>query len=84
MAPQVRQARPDMRITARLIAALAIAATLVAAGSTFFQARQERRGLWDDLNRRGEILSQTFGDLVQSALESGSQRRLEDVLADER
>ncbi|MDE1975865.1 MAG: trehalose-6-phosphate synthase [Elusimicrobia bacterium] len=69
-----------MRITARLIVALAIAATLVAAGSTFFQARQEKRGLLDDLNRRGEILSQTFGDLVQSALESGSRRRLEDVV----
>ncbi|HVA67012.1 MAG TPA: trehalose-6-phosphate synthase [Elusimicrobiota bacterium] len=70
-----------MRITARLIVALAISATLVAAGSTFFQARQERRSLLNDLNRRGEILAETFGDIVQSGVESKSPRRLDEIVA---
>ncbi|MHB2026667.1 MAG: alpha,alpha-trehalose-phosphate synthase (UDP-forming) [Elusimicrobiota bacterium] len=69
-----------MRITARLIVALALSAAMVAAGSTFFQARDERRGLINDLTRRGATLSTALGGAIQSALESGNRKTLARII----
>ena len=65
-----------MRITARLIAALAMAAAAVVAGATFLQMRTERLRLMDDLERRGSILAESIDTAIDPALFERDRKRI--------
>ena len=56
-----------MRITARLIVALALAAAAVVAGATYLQMRGERARLLEDFERRGSILAESIDTAVDPA-----------------
>ncbi|MBI3297482.1 MAG: trehalose-6-phosphate synthase [Elusimicrobia bacterium] len=66
-----------MRITARLIVALALTAALVAAGSTYFQMRAERGRLVEDLERRSAILAESIDTAVDPASFPRERKRIE-------
>ncbi|MBI3563574.1 MAG: hypothetical protein HY079_00085, partial [Elusimicrobia bacterium] len=65
-----------MRITARLIVALAVAAGIVVAGATYVQMRTERLRLKEDLERRGSILAESIDTAIDPALFQRDRRRI--------
>jgi alpha,alpha-trehalose-phosphate synthase [UDP-forming] len=69
-----------MRLSLRLIVFLVIGITLV----TFFvarnQVRSEKAGLRADLQRRAEILAESLQEIVEPALERGSQSQLRRIV----
>jgi trehalose 6-phosphate synthase len=65
-----------MRITARLIVALALAAGLVAGGATFVQMRAERARLLEDLERRSSILAESIDTAVDPAFYRRDARKI--------
>lgn len=66
-----------MRITARLIAALALAAGIVVGGATYVQMRAERSRLVEDLERRGSMLAESIDTAVDPASFQRDRRRIE-------
>jgi trehalose 6-phosphate synthase len=65
-----------MRITARLIVALAVAAGVVVGVATFVQMRTERARLKEDLERRGSILAESIDTAVDPALFKRDGKRI--------
>src|SRR6185312_1147800 len=72
-----RNGRARVRITARLIAALALAAAAVVAGATFVQMRTERARLLEDLERRGSILAESIDTAIDPALMERDGKRID-------
>ena len=64
-----------MRITARLIVALALAAGAVVTGTTFVQMRTERHRLLEDLERRSSILAESIDTAIDPALFPRDRKR---------
>lgn len=65
-----------MRITARLIVALALTAGIVVGGATYIQMRAERARLVDDLERRSAILAESIDTAVDPALFQRDRRKI--------
>ncbi|MEK7383256.1 MAG: trehalose-6-phosphate synthase, partial [Elusimicrobiota bacterium] len=66
-----------MRITARLIVALALTAGLVVGGATYIQMRAERGRLVEDLERRSAILAESIDTAVDPAAFQRDRKRIE-------
>ena len=62
-----------MKITLRLIISLLIATTLVVAGFSYFQAKNEEKRLNEELRLRTTVLAKTFKEAVESFLERTDQ-----------
>jgi trehalose 6-phosphate synthase len=54
-----------MRVTTRLIVSIVLAASLVSAGWTWFQARIERAHLREELNHRGTLLAESLREAAE-------------------
>lgn len=54
-----------MRVTIRLVVSIVLAATLVSAGWTWFQARSERANLLDELDHRGALLAESLREATE-------------------
>jgi alpha,alpha-trehalose-phosphate synthase [UDP-forming] len=66
-----------MRITARLIVALALTAGLVVGGATYIQMRAERARLVEDLERRSAILAESIDTAVDPAAFQRDRKKIE-------
>ena len=66
-----------MRITARLIVALALTAGLVVGGATYIQMRAERARLIEDLERRSAILAESIDTAIDPALFQRDRKKIE-------
>lgn len=62
-----------MRITLRLILSLVFIITVVVAGFTYWQVRQERLALLDEMKRRASVLATGLQDTIEPVL-AGSDR----------
>ncbi len=65
-----------MKITVRLIVSLVLAATLVAALSSYLQVQSDRERLTEELNVRSTILAEGMQESVQGLLNTASLARL--------
>ncbi len=54
-----------MRVTTRLVVSIVLAAALVSAGWTFYQARGERAHLLEELNHRGALLAESLREATE-------------------
>jgi trehalose 6-phosphate synthase len=61
-----------MRVTARLVGAIWISALVIMAGFAFFQVREERGRLEQDLARRAALLGEGLKEAVEPAVRKGS------------
>ena len=66
-----------MRITLRLIVALAVTVAGVAAFSAYFHVGQERSRLQDELERRSRLLAESLQESVQPAIETDTLANLQ-------
>jgi trehalose 6-phosphate synthase len=62
-----------MKITLRLIISLLIATTIVVAGFSYFQAKNEEKRLNEELRLRTTVLAKSFKEAVESFLERTDQ-----------
>jgi trehalose 6-phosphate synthase len=62
-----------MKITLRLIISLLIVTTIVVAGFTYFQAKNEEKRLNEELRLRTTVLAKTFKEAVEAFLERTDQ-----------
>jgi trehalose-6-phosphate synthase len=69
-----------MRITLRLIISIVVVVTLVASLSTFFQARQEKERMTDELERRAGILAESLQETVEPLLEKDTPQKLQKIV----
>jgi trehalose-6-phosphate synthase len=69
-----------MRLSLRLILFLVAGITLVTFLVARNEVRSEKRGLRDDLQRRAGILAESLQEIVEPALESGSQQQLRRIV----
>ncbi len=69
-----------MRFTVRLLAAIWISSLVVVAAFAFFQIREERQRLAQDLERRAQLLGQGLKEAVEPVVARGSTVRLEGIL----
>jgi trehalose 6-phosphate synthase len=70
-----------MRIAARLVGAIWLAALVVTGGFTYVQVSEERRRLFDDMERRAATLGDGFKEAAEPALARGSRTALERLAA---
>jgi len=68
-------------VAARLVGAIWLAVLVVIGGFTYLQGGQERRRLFEDLERRATVLGEGLQEASESALARGNQRALERLLA---
>ncbi|PIR15536.1 MAG: hypothetical protein COV48_13805, partial [Elusimicrobia bacterium CG11_big_fil_rev_8_21_14_0_20_64_6] len=54
-----------MRVTTRLVVSIVFAATLVSAGWTMLQVRNERANLLEELNHRGTLLAESLRETTE-------------------
>lgn len=66
-----------MRITVRLIVALALTAGIVVGGATYLQMRRERARLVEDLERRGAILAESIDTAVDPAASQRDRKKID-------
>jgi trehalose 6-phosphate synthase len=66
-----------MRITLRLILALVVTVTAVAALSAYFQVEQERSHLNNEMERRSRLLAESLQESVQPAIQAGTPENLQ-------
>ena len=62
-----------MKITLRLIVSLLLAATIVVASFSYFQAKNEEKRLNEELRLRTTVLAKTFKEAIESFLERTDQ-----------
>jgi trehalose-6-phosphate synthase/uncharacterized membrane protein affecting hemolysin expression len=70
-----------MRISLRLIVALAVAATLVSFLFAYYQVRAEKRSLRIDLERRAELLAESLQQSVEPLMGQNSRRSLQRLVS---
>jgi trehalose-6-phosphate synthase len=66
-----------MSIATRLVGAIWLAALVVTGGFTYFQASEERRRLFDDMERRAVVLGEGLKEAAEPALARGARPGLE-------
>ena len=69
-----------MRVTARLVAALWLAALAVIGGSAFYQVQEDRHRLTQDLERRAALLGEGLKEAVEPVVGKSSRAGLERLL----
>jgi len=69
-----------MSVAARLVGAIWLAVLVVIGGFTYLQGGEERRRLFEDLERRAAVLGEGLQEASESALARGNQRALERLL----
>jgi trehalose 6-phosphate synthase len=69
-----------MRLGFRLVFSLVLVLTLASLGFSYFQVREEKRGLRNDLERRAEVLAESLRENVEPYLEKGSHRDLQRIV----
>src|SRR3970040_2000037 len=72
-----RVAARAMSIAARLVGAIWLAALVVTGGFTYFQVSEERRRLFDDMERRAAALGEGLKEAAEPALARGSRAALD-------
>ena len=67
-------------LSVRLIVSLILGVTLVSWFSTYYEARREKQGLRNELERRAELLGESLVGNVEPQLDKGSLRELKRVV----
>jgi len=67
-------------LSVRLIVSLILGVTLVSLFSTYYEARREKQGLRNELERRAEVLGESLVGNVEPQLDKGSLRELKRVV----
>ena len=67
-------------LSVRLIVSLILGVTLVSLFSTYYEARREKQGLRNELERRAELLGESLVGNVEPQLDKGSLRELKRVV----
>lgn len=70
-----------MKVTFRLILSVVAVITLVVTAFTYWQVRQERRVLADDMTRRAALLAESFQETLESLLLNPKSDRLGRLVA---
>jgi alpha,alpha-trehalose-phosphate synthase [UDP-forming] len=69
-----------LRVSVRLIIFLVIGITIVSFVVSWYQVRDEKRGLRADLEKRAEILAESLQEIVEPVLDHGSPREMHRIV----